>query len=48
MLRPRTVGMIRLLVDNPDYADIAEDYRATFAEARAMPVDVFVASHGSF
>jgi metallo-beta-lactamase class B len=37
-----------ILVDNPNYPDIAEDYRATFAKARAMPVDVFVASHGSF
>jgi metallo-beta-lactamase class B len=37
-----------ILVDNPDYPDIAKDYRATFAKARAMPVDVFVASHGSF
>jgi metallo-beta-lactamase class B len=37
-----------VLVDNPNYPDIADDYRATFAKARAMPVDVFVASHGSF
>jgi metallo-beta-lactamase class B len=37
-----------VLIDNPDYPDIAEDYRATFAKARAMPVDVFVAAHGSF
>ena len=37
-----------ILVDNPNYPDIAGDYRATFAKARAMPVDVFVASHGSF
>ena len=37
-----------ILVDNPNYPDIAEDYRATFAKARAMPVDVFVAAHGSF
>jgi len=37
-----------VLVDNPSYPDIAEDYRTTFAKARAMPVDVFVASHGSF
>lgn len=37
-----------ILVDNPNYPDIAEDYRSTFAKARAMPVDVFVASHGSF
>lgn len=37
-----------ILVDNPNYPDIADDYRMTFAKARAMPVDVFVASHGSF
>jgi len=37
-----------VLIDNPSYPDIAEDYRTTFAKARAMPVDVFVASHGSF
>ena len=37
-----------VLIHNPNYPDIAEDYRATFAKARAMPVDVFVASHGSF
>ena len=37
-----------VLVDNPNYPDIADDYRATFAKARVMPVDVFVASHGSF
>ncbi len=37
-----------ILVDNPNYPDIAEDYRATFAKARAMPVDVFLGSHGFF
>ncbi len=37
-----------ILVDNPSYPEIADDYRATFAKARAMSVDVFVASHGSF
>ncbi len=36
------------LVDNPSYPDQAQDYRATFAKARAMPVDVFLGSHGSF
>ena len=36
------------LVNNPNYPDQAADYRATFAKARAMPVNVFVASHGSF
>lgn len=37
-----------VLVDNPSYPDQAQGYRSTFAKARAMPVDVFVASHGSF
>jgi metallo-beta-lactamase class B len=37
-----------VLVDNANYPDIADDYRMTFAKARAMSVDVFVASHGSF
>jgi metallo-beta-lactamase class B len=37
-----------ILVDNPTYPDIADDYRATYAKARTMPVDVFLASHGSF
>ena len=35
-----------VLVDNPDYPDIANDYRATFAKARSLPVDVFLGSHG--
>ena len=37
-----------ILVDNPDYPQIAEDYRATFAKARALPVDVFLGAHGSW
>ena len=40
--------LVDILVDNPNYPEIADDYRTTFAKARAMPVDVFVASHGSF
>ena len=35
-----------ILVDNPDYPEIADDYRATFARARSLPVDVFLGSHG--
>ena len=35
-----------ILVDNPDYPGIADDYRATFAKARELPVDVFLGSHG--
>jgi metallo-beta-lactamase class B len=35
-----------VLVDNSDYPAIADDYRATFAKARELPVDVFLAAHG--
>ncbi len=37
-----------VLVDNPTYPSIADDYRATCARARELPVDVFLASHGFF
>ena len=37
-----------ILVDNPDYPQIADDYRATFAKARALPVDIFLGAHGSW
>lgn len=37
-----------VLVGNEEYPEIADDYRATFAKARAMDVDVFLGSHGSF
>ncbi len=37
-----------VLVGNTDYAEIASDYVATFAKARALPVDVFLGSHGFF
>jgi metallo-beta-lactamase class B len=36
------------LVGNKDYPEIASDYVATFAKARALPVDVFLGAHGSF
>jgi metallo-beta-lactamase class B len=35
-----------ILVDNPDYPGIADDYEGTFARARQLPVDVFLGSHG--
>ena len=35
-----------VLVDNPDYPGIADDYRSTFAKARSLPVDVFLGAHG--
>ena len=37
-----------VLVGNADYPQIADDYVATFAKARGLPVDVFLGSHGSF
>jgi metallo-beta-lactamase class B len=37
-----------VLVGNKDYPQIASDYVATFAKARALPVDVFLGSHGFF
>jgi metallo-beta-lactamase class B len=36
------------LIGNEDYPQIASDYVATFAKARALPVDVFLGSHGFF
>ena len=36
------------LVGNEDYPEIANDFRATFAKARALPVDIWVSSHGVF
>ena len=36
------------LVGNADYPQIASDYVATYAKARALPVDVFLGSHGTF
>jgi metallo-beta-lactamase class B len=36
------------LVGNADYPTIASDYVATYAKARALPVDVFLGSHGFF
>jgi len=36
------------LAGNPAYPTIAEDYAATFARLRALPCDLFLASHGSF
>jgi metallo-beta-lactamase class B len=37
-----------VLVGNKDYPQIASDYVATFAKARALPVDVFLGAHGAF
>jgi len=37
-----------VLVGNEDYPDIVDDYRSTYAKARAMDVDVFLGSHGFF
>lgn len=35
-----------ILDGNQDYPEIADDYRATFAKARELPVDVFLGAHG--
>jgi len=37
-----------VLVGNAEYPEIADDYRRTFAAARALDVDVFLGSHGAF
>ena len=36
------------LVDNAGHPDIVADYRATFRRLAELPVDVFLANHGSF
>ena len=36
------------LVENPAYPAIAADYERTFRVLKALPCDVFLASHGSF
>ena len=36
------------LAGNAAYPQIVDDYRATFRRLAAMPVDVFLAAHGSF
>ncbi len=41
-------GQFLQLVGNEDYPEIVEDFQATYARARALPVDVFVSSHGVF
>jgi len=41
-------GQFVQLVGNEDYPEIAEDFMATFEKARALPVDLFVSSHGVF
>ena len=37
-----------ILVNNKAYPEIAEDYVKGFKVLRSLPVDVFIASHGSF
>ena len=37
-----------LLVNNKDYPQIADDYIRSFKVLRALPCDVFIASHGRF
>lgn len=35
------------LIDNPKYPNIVADYNSTFERLKKMPVDIFLASHGS-
>ncbi len=37
-----------ILVNNKDYPQIADDYIRSFKVLRALPCDVFIASHGKF
>jgi metallo-beta-lactamase class B len=37
-----------ILVNNPDYPQIAEDYIRSFAALRELPCDVFLGAHGTF
>jgi metallo-beta-lactamase class B len=37
-----------ILVNNPDYPQIADDYRKSFQTLRSLPADVFLGAHGSF
>ena len=41
-------GQFLQYVGNTDYPGIAEDMRATYKKARALPADVFLSSHASF
>ena len=36
------------LVNNPNYPDIVQDYRSTFARLKTFPCDVMLGSHGQF
>jgi metallo-beta-lactamase class B len=36
------------LVNNPNYPNIVDDYRQTFAYLKTLPCDVFLGAHGSF
>jgi len=42
------VNDARALSNNPSYPDMVEDYRRTFRVLHALPVDIFLASHGTF
>ena len=37
-----------ILVDNPDYPEIADDYRRSFELLRNLDADVFLGAHGAF
>lgn len=42
------VNDARTLVNNPNYPDIIADYQRCFQALKALPCDVFLASHGVF
>jgi len=42
-----TVNEGKKLLKNPTYSGVADDFAATFTRQKALPVDVWVAAHGS-
>ena len=42
-----TINPGKRLVVNPTYPGVAEDFAETFRKQKALPVDVWVAAHGS-
>jgi metallo-beta-lactamase class B len=37
-----------ILVNNPDYPEIAADYKRSFQTLRALPCDIYLGSHAAF
>ena len=46
MIGSANVNYGYILVDNPDYPAIAQDYEKTFVVLRSLPADVFLGAHG--